>query len=55
VAGAFTLGNEERIAGKHILLVDDILTTGATMQICVAELLKAPECRISVATVAYIE
>ena len=55
VAGAFTLQKEARITGKHILLVDDILTTGATLQTCVIELLKAPECRVSVATVAYVE
>ena len=55
VAAAFTLAQKERITGKHILLVDDVLTTGATLQTCVKELLKVPECKVSVATIAYIE
>ena len=55
VAGAFTLCCEERIAGKHVLLVDDVLTTGATLQTCANELLKAHGCKVSVATAAYIE
>jgi len=55
VAGAFALCNPERIAGKHILLVDDVLTTGATLHTCAAELLKAPGCMVWVATVAYVE
>ena len=55
VAGAFILTHQERIEGKHVLLVDDVLTTGATMQTCVKELLKASGCRVSVATIAFME
>lgn len=51
VEGIFTVRRVERLAGKHILLVDDILTTGATIISCAEAILAAvPDCRISVAT-----
>lgn len=53
VKGAFRLVNPDRIAGRHVLLVDDVITTGATTTECAMELAKAPGVKISVFSLAY--
>ena len=53
VKDAFQLINEERIKGKHLLLIDDVVTTGATIIACAQELAKAEGVRISVLSVGF--
>lgn len=53
VEGIFGVRRPEEFEGRHILLVDDVFTTGATVASCAETLKKAvPDCRISVATFA---
>jgi ComF family protein len=52
VREVFSLKQPEKIKGKHLLLVDDVLTTGATLESCALELLKAGQTRIAIATLA---
>lgn len=51
----FTIKNASRIKGKNILLVDDIITTGSTIETCVNTLIKAKNVKISVASMAFSE
>lgn len=55
VEHAFALLRPEPIAHRHVLLVDDIVTTGATICACAKELSQADEVRISVAAVAFAD
>lgn len=48
----FHLRNSEQLKGKHLLLVDDIVTTGATLENCALQLLKNKDARLSFATMA---
>ncbi len=52
VRGAFFVPRPEAIRGKHVLLIDDIYTTGATARACSKELRHAGAATVWVATVA---
>lgn len=53
VRDIFAVRRPERLQDRHLLLVDDMLTTGATIVSCAGAILEAvPSCRISVATLA---
>uniref|UniRef100_UPI0028DB0FFD ComF family protein n=1 Tax=Segatella salivae TaxID=228604 RepID=UPI0028DB0FFD len=42
-----------RVRGHHVLLIDDVITTGATMLACAKELARAGEVTISVLSLGY--
>jgi hypothetical protein len=52
VDGIFELNHADSLTGKHILIVDDVLTTGATTIACASQLAEVEGIRISVLTLA---
>ncbi len=55
VKGIFEVKNPEILKGKHLLLVDDVITTGATLESCANTLLEVPGIKLSVASLAYAQ
>ena len=52
VSDMFALEDEFQLEGRHILLVDDVITTGATMESCLQALSSVPGIKISIAAIA---
>lgn len=52
VNGIFTLNTSVDLSGKHLLIIDDVLTTGATTTACADAFQQVPDIRISVLTLA---
>jgi ComF family protein len=53
IEGQFQVSRPELIRGRHILLVDDVITTGATLEACGQALLEAGPASLSVASLCY--
>ncbi len=53
VENCFRVDKPEKVTGRHVILVDDVVTTGATLEACASALLESTGVRISILTIAY--
>ncbi len=51
-ANSFTIDNPNDLRGKHLLIVDDVITSGATLEACGLKVLEIENTKISFATIA---
>jgi ComF family protein len=55
VDNIFEVVRPGEFAGKHILLIDDVVTTGSTLESCAVQLLQIKDVKVSIATLAYAD
>jgi len=53
VSDIFRVMDHSQLEGKHVLLVDDVITTGSTIEACASELLRTENVRVSAVALAF--
>lgn len=55
VDNIFKVVQPDEFVGKHILIIDDVVTTGSTLESCALQLLKIENVKVSIATLAFAD
>ena len=55
VENIFEVTNPYEFRGRHILLIDDVVTTGSTLESCAFQLLQIENVKVSIATLAFAD
>ena len=53
VKDAFEVKNSALIENKHLVLIDDVITTGATLEACANQILKVNNTKVSIISLAF--
>ncbi|MDR2382970.1 MAG: ComF family protein [Prevotellaceae bacterium] len=53
VQSVFDVKDASKLNGEHILLIDDVITTGSTIESCASTVLNNCTCKVSIASIGY--